>query len=102
LLVDGFTALADPTRRGIVELLSQGEKDAGTIAGHFPISKPAISRHLAVLRDGRIVSVRRDAQRRIYSLRPEGLYDIDRWLSRYRGFWADRLDDLERVLKEEG
>jgi len=99
--VDGFIALADPTRRGIVDLLAHGEKDAGTIAGHFPISKPAISRHLGVLRDGGIVTVRRDAQRRIYSLRPEGLHDVDRWLARYRSLWSERLDALETALKEE-
>ncbi len=99
--MDGFTALADPTRRGIVELLAEGEKDAGTIAGHFPISKPAISRHLGVLREGGIVSVRPDAQKRIYSLRPEGLHDVDRWLARYRSLWSERLDALETALKEE-
>jgi DNA-binding transcriptional ArsR family regulator len=99
--VDGFTALADPTRRGIVELLADGEKDAGTIADHFTISKPAISRHLGVLRAGGMVSMRRDAQRRIYSLRPEGLHDIDRWLAKYRSLWTERLDALETALKEE-
>ena len=99
--MDGFTALADPTRRGIVELLADGEKDAGTIADHFTISKPAISRHLGVLRAGGMVSMRRDAQRRIYSLRPEGLHDIDRWLAKYRSLWTERLDALETALKEE-
>lgn len=98
--MDGFTALADPTRREIVDLLADGEKDAGTIAEHFTISKPAISRHLGVLRDSRIVGVRRDAQRRIYSLKPDGLQEVDRWLARYRRFWTDRLDALEAALKE--
>lgn len=99
--MDGFTALADPTRRGIVELLAEGEKDAGTIASHFPISQPAISRHLTVLVDGGIVERRAEAQRRIYSLRAEGLYDVDRWLARYRTLWSNRLDTLEKALKEE-
>lgn len=99
--MDGFTALADPTRRGIVEFLADGEKDAGTIAGHFPISKPAISRHLGVLRDSGIVAMRPEAQRRIYSLRGDGLEEIDRWLSRYRSLWSERLDALETALKEE-
>lgn len=99
--MDGFTALADPTRREIVDILADGEKDAGTIASNFSISKPAISRHLGVLREGGIVAVRRDAQRRIYSLRPDGLHDVDRWLSRYRSFWSERLDSLEAALKEE-
>lgn len=99
--MDVFAALADPTRREIIDMLATGEKDAGTIAARFPVSKPAISRHLGVLRDGGIVAVRRQAQRRVYSLRPDGLHDVDRWLSRYRSFWSDRLDDLEAALKEE-
>lgn len=99
--MDGFTALADPTRREIVELLANGEKDAGTIAEQFPISKPAISRHLSVLRTGGLVEYRRSGQRRIYRLRPDGLRDVDVWLSRYRNLWNDRLDALERALKEE-
>lgn len=98
--MDGFSALADPTRRGIVDLLSRGEKDASTIAAEFPISKPAISRHLTVLREGGIITVRKHAQRRIYSLRPDGLLDVDRWLSRYRSLWSERLDTLEQALKE--
>jgi DNA-binding transcriptional ArsR family regulator len=99
--MDGFTALADPTRRQIVDLLHQGAKDAGTIAAHFPISKPAISRHLSVLRDSGMVAMRKDAQRRVYSLRPEGLREVDSWISRYRSFWDDRLDDLETALEDE-
>ena len=99
--MDEFTALADPTRRRIVDLLADGEKDAGSIAAGFEISKPAISRHLRVLREGGIIQVRQEAQRRIYSLRPDGLRDIDRWLSRYRSFWSERLDDLEAADKEE-
>lgn len=99
--MDGFTALADPTRRQIVELLSAGELDAGTIAGHFPVSKPAISRHLSVLRAGGMVEMRPEAQRRIYSIRPEGLLEVEKWLSRYRKHWTERLDALEAALKED-
>ncbi len=99
--MDSFTALADPTRREIVELLASGEKDAGTIAGHFPISKPAISRHLGVLRAGGIVDVRRDAQRRIYSIRKAGLMEIGQWLARYESHWNEKLDALEDALKED-
>ncbi len=97
--MDQFSALADPTRREIVELLSDGEKDAGTIASHFAISKPAISRHLGVLRDGGIVQYRRDAQRRVYSLDANGLRQVDLWLARYRDFWQDRLTALEHELE---
>lgn len=99
--MDGFAALADPTRRRIVELLSEGQQDAGTIASHFSVSKPAISRHLGTLLDTGIVGVRRDAQRRLYSLRPEGLREVDEWLGKYRNFWSDRLDDLASELKEQ-
>lgn len=98
--MDGFTALADPTRRQIVDLLAAGEKDAGTISDQFPISKPAISRHLKVLREGGIVLMRKQAQRRVYSLRPDGLHDVDRWLDKYRNLWTERLDALEIALEE--
>jgi DNA-binding transcriptional ArsR family regulator len=98
--MDGFAALADPTRREIVEMLGSGEKDAGTIASKFAISKPAISRHLSVLRESGLVNVRSDAQRRIYSLDLNGLADVDEWLQRQRNLWNERLDALEAALKE--
>lgn len=98
--MDGFAALADPTRRRIVEILATGEKDAGTIASKFSISKPAISRHLGVLRGSGIVEMRQDAQRRIYSIRPEGLMTVEQWLRKYHALWSDRLDSLETALKE--
>lgn len=99
--MDGFTALADPTRRHIVDLLADGGKDAGTIAEHFSISKPAISRHLSVLREAGIITFEKVAQRRVYTILPGGLDDVDRWLERYRSLWSDRLDTLEETLKEE-
>lgn len=99
--MDSFETLADPTRRQIIEILGRGEKDAGAIADLFDVSQPAISRHLRVLREGGIVEVRADAQRRIYSLRRDGLREVDEWLSKYREFWRDRLDDLDRALTEE-
>ena len=99
--MDGFTALADPTRRQIVEILADGDRDASAIAQRFTISKPAISRHLSVLREGGLIEYRKAGQRRIYSIRPDGLNEIDEWLSRYRSLWSDRLDQLERALEEE-
>jgi DNA-binding transcriptional ArsR family regulator len=99
--MDGFAALADPTRRRIVELLSDGEQDAGWIADRFPVSRPAISRHLKVLREAGLVEVEVAAQRRIYSIRSEGLAEIDAWLARYRRFWNERLDALERAARED-
>lgn len=97
-----FTALSDPTRRGIIELLSHGERSAGEIAGRFAVSGPAISQHLKVLRDARLVRMRAEAQRRIYDLDPTGLGEIDVWLDRIRRFWSPRLDALERALRAPG
>lgn len=94
-----FTALADPTRRQIVELLARRELPAGAIAERFQVTAPAISQHLKVLREAGLVSVRADAQRRIYGLDPKGLAELDQWLAQMRRFWSARLDVLERELK---
>ena len=94
-----FTALADPTRRRIVELLARGERSAGEIADEFDVSQPAISQHLKALRDAGLVRMRAEAQRRIYALDPAGLAAIDDWLERVRRFWPARLDALERELR---
>jgi len=96
--MDSLTALADPTRRQIVELLSRGERAAGEICGHFPMSAPAVSQHLKVLRGARLVRVEVAGQRRIYSLDPCGLAEIDAWLTGLRRFWSSRLDALAREL----
>jgi len=93
-----FEALADPTRRRIIELLSDGELTAGEIAEHFPVSRPAISRHLRVLRESGLVSFRGDAQRRLYALDTSPLAALDSWLGRYRSFWTNRLDAFETEL----
>ena len=95
-----FSALADPTRAKIVEGLARRDMTAGDIAARFPVSRPAISRHLRVLRKARLVRSRGEAQRRIYSLNPEALDDIDRWLARCREMWNQRLDRLDEYLKE--
>jgi DNA-binding transcriptional ArsR family regulator len=97
-----FEALADPTRRRVLELLAERERTAGELAAAFTVSRPAVSRHLRVLRDAGLVRSREDAQRRIYQLRAEPLAEVDDWLTRYRCFWADALDRLERHLDEEG
>ena len=105
--MDAFTALADPVRRDILDLLRSGERDAGSIAARFPISRPAISRHLRVLREAGLVTVRLDGRNRIYRLQPQGLGAVDRWLAPYREAsepgalasgpqtWDMRLDALE-------
>src|SRR5215210_499604 len=97
--MEALAALADPTRRRIVELLAEGERNAGELAAEFAVSRPAVSRHLRVLRETGLVDVRGDAQRRVYSLNPTPLAEVDEWLSRYRGFWRQRLDALETELR---
>lgn len=92
-------ALADDTRREIVGLLVAGERTAGDLAARFAISRPAVSRHLRVLREAGLVSVREDAQRRIYALDAEPLAELDRWLSPYRAFWSQRLDALATEVR---
>jgi DNA-binding transcriptional ArsR family regulator len=98
--VDALPALADPTRRRIVELLSERERTAGELAANFPVTRPAVSRHLRVLREHGLVRVRGDAQRRVYSLDARPLAELDAWLARYRGFWAGRLEALDEQLRE--
>ena len=95
-----FGALADPTRRQFVELLSRGERSAGEIADEFDQSQPAISQHLKALRDAGLVTMRAEAQRRIYALDPSGLARIDVWLEGVRKFWPAKLDALERELRK--
>ncbi len=87
-------ALSDASRRTVLETLGQGEATVGQLAALLPIARPGVSRHLRVLREVGLVEVRREAQRRIYSLRPEPLAEIDDWLGRYRSLWEERLDAL--------
>lgn len=99
--MDRFAALADPTRRRIVELLGPGERAAGSLGQSFEISAPAVSQHLKALREAGLVHVRVDGQRRLYSLNPDGFAEMDAWFDKMRGFWSGRLDALERELKKE-
>ena len=87
--------LAEPTRRRIVELLADGEQTAGDIAAQFETSRPGVSRHLRVLRESGLVLAREEGQRRVYSLDPAPLAELDDWLRRLRGFWINRLDALD-------
>ncbi|HZG35650.1 MAG TPA: metalloregulator ArsR/SmtB family transcription factor [Gaiellaceae bacterium] len=93
-----LAALAEPTRRRIVELLAERDHDATEIGAHFPISQPAVSRHLRVLREHGLVRARPDSRRRVYSLEPAPLAELDAWLGRYRPFWTQRLDALDTQL----
>ncbi len=90
-----FDAIADPTRRAILDHLRRGELGAGDLASRFPVSRPAISKHLRVLREAGLLRERRAAQARFYSLDPARLSEVDRWLQPYRLFWAARLVDLK-------
>ncbi len=99
--MDAFTVLADPTRRQIIESLCMGERAFGEIAEQFEMSHPAVSQHLKVLRDADIVTVRAEAQRRIYSLSDDGLEEVDAWLQKVRRYWLGRLDKLEQALRDE-
>ena len=99
--MDTFTVLADPTRRQIIESLCMGERAFGEIAEQFEMSRPAVSQHLKVLRDADIVTVRAEAQRRIYSLSDDGLDEVDAWLQKVRRYWLGRLDKLEQALRDE-
>ena len=99
--MDQFAALADPNRRRILELLGISDRAAGQIASEFELSAPAVSQHLHALRKAGLVRVQVQGQRRIYSLCPEGLAAIDRWIRNVRSSWATRLDALEIALAEE-
>lgn len=96
-----FNALADPTRRSILELLCLGAQPAGRIARAFPVSRPAISRHLRMLRGACLVKERREGRNRLYELDAEPLKSVDTWLNRYRVFWNASLLGLKAYLEEE-
>jgi len=99
--MDSLAALADPTRRRIVETLAEGALSSGEIASRFSISAPAISQHLRTLREARLVRVRAVAQRRIYELDRAGVDDVSDWVMSIRRFWAGRLDALEAQIRAE-
>ena len=94
-------AIADPTRRRIVELLAERERTAGELVEEFDVSAPAISQHLNVLRAAGLVLTRAEGQSRIQSLNPAGLDEVDAWLEKTRSVWSKRLDALERELRAE-
>jgi DNA-binding transcriptional ArsR family regulator len=96
-----FGALADPTRRAVLDLLRRGSLPAGRIAQAFPVSRPAISRHLRLLRRARLVHERREGRRRLYQLNPEPLRAVDSWLDHYRMFWQMNLGDLKNFVEAE-
>lgn len=97
-MVSTFDLLADPTRRRLLETLCEGEYSVGALVERLQMSQPAVSKHLRLLREAGLALVRKDAQRRIYRLNPEGLRELDEWLEPFRASWGVRLDALEDVL----
>jgi DNA-binding transcriptional ArsR family regulator len=89
-----FTALADPVRRDILALLRRGEQPAGTLVETLDLPQPNVSKHLKALREAGLVTIRVEGPRRLYSLDPRPLAELDDWLAPYREFWANRLDAL--------
>ncbi|MFO1013853.1 MAG: metalloregulator ArsR/SmtB family transcription factor [Caulobacteraceae bacterium] len=104
--METLSALADPVRRDIVAMLAERERTAGEIASRFEITGPAISRHLKVLRQAGLAKVRGDAQRRIYSLDPKPLDELQAWITTQKNIWARQLDalgaHLDKMAEEEG
>ena len=96
-----FEILAEPNRRRVLDLLRERERTVGELVDALDMTQPAVSKHLRVLRDAGLVEARVDAQRRIYTLRPEPLADVDAWLEPYRKFWRGKLAALERHLASE-
>lgn len=98
--LDPFAALADPTRRRIVEVLQSGERQVGEIVDRAGIHQSGVSRHLRILQESGFVSVRPDGQHRIYALKPEPFRELDAWLAGYRQMWEARLDRFSAALEE--
>jgi DNA-binding transcriptional ArsR family regulator len=96
-----FGAVADPTRRAILDSLRNGQLPAGELARKFTVSRPAVSRHIRILKDAGLVRESRRSQQRIYALNPEPLAEVDAWLARYRLFWAARLQDLKHHVENQ-
>lgn len=96
-----FHSLADPTRRAVLDLLRQGSQPAGQIARHFPVSRPAISKHLRLLRRAHLVEERKQGRHRFYELNPEPLKAVDSWLQQYRVFWRTSLTSLKSFVEAE-
>lgn len=99
--MDSFEAIAEPTRRAVLDLLLEGERTAGDLVAAFPrLTQPAVSRHLRVLREAGLVSVRAEAQQRIYALEPARLAIVYEWLNQYRLYWSAHLTKLEQHLDQ--
>jgi DNA-binding transcriptional ArsR family regulator len=96
-----FQALSDPTRRAVLDLLRAGRQPAGQIASSFTVSRPAISKHLRLLRQAHLVEERREGRHRFYQLNSEPLKAVDTWLDQYRVFWQHSLSNLKTFVEAE-
>ena len=94
-----FHALADPSRRAIFESLTRGEAAVKDLTARFAISQPAVSQHLAALRDAGLVHGRREGRLVYYRVEPRGLRPLVNWIAHYRAFWTEHVDRLERLLE---
>ncbi len=94
-----LAALSEPNRLRIVDLLRGGPRPVGEIGARLRLHQPQVSKHLRVLRQAGLVESHTDAQRRLYELRPQALFELDAWLEPYRRYWTERLDALERHLE---
>jgi DNA-binding transcriptional ArsR family regulator len=98
---DCFTALADPTRRSIIALLAERDMTVKEIAAEFPVSRPAISKHLRILRRSRLVTERKRGRERVQCFDGEALQPVGEWVARYEGFWQRRLGALKKLVEEQ-
>jgi DNA-binding transcriptional ArsR family regulator len=100
--MDKFSALSDPTRRKIIEMLAnQGPLSAADICSHFKVSPPAISQHLKILREANLVEVEKRAQQRIYQINPEAMIELEGWAKQMTQLWSQRFDALDKLLREQ-
>jgi DNA-binding transcriptional ArsR family regulator len=100
--MDRFAVLAEPMRRRLLDALRDGEQPVHQLVHRLRVSQPKVSKHLKVLRDAGMVTVRVDAQRRCYRVQPQAVTEIDSWLQPYRAMWARHLDALEAHLDRKG
>jgi DNA-binding transcriptional ArsR family regulator len=100
MAMTAYAALAEPSRRRILDLLRDGERSVTDLVARLNLSQPGVSKHLRVLREAGLVQVRPEGRRRWYGLRAEPLAEVDQWLEPYRAHWEGRLDALERHLEE--
>ena len=99
---DVFQAIADPTRRAVLQLLTKEELPISKITAHFPMSRTAIAKHLHILSEAKLVTGRKEGREKLYRLEPEPLEELQHWLSYYQQFWNNKLSKLKHVVENDG